>query len=120
MVYFSEIDVLQNVTTVQKTNLIKYEIVLPCPYEKAISALSPSVEIPKYSPNVKSFKHIVSRSYDEIKECNKTATNILKDKSCVVGIFDIKLNFPMVTLRKFQILFFLTFKVSSFNFNKFQ
>jgi hypothetical protein len=106
MVYFSEIDVLQNVTTVQKTNLIKYEIVLPCPFEKAILALSPSVEIPKYSPNVKSFKPIISRSFDEIKECNKTATNLLKDKRCAIGIFDIRLNFPMVTLRKFQSIIF--------------
>ena len=100
MVYFSDIDVLQKVNSVQKTNLIKYEIILNAPFEKVVCALAPSEMILKYSPNVKAFKPIVERNFDEIKDLNKTATNILSNKSCSVGMFDIRLNFPMTTLRK--------------------
>eukprot|EP01080_Neovahlkampfia_damariscottae_P007048 gene7048-11211_t len=115
MVYFSDIDVLQKVDTVQKTNLIKYEIVLNAPFEKVVSVLSPSDMILEYSPNCKEFKLLNERSYEEIKNSNKTATNIIPNKSCSVAMFDIRLNFPMTTLRKYPITYASNYQVSKNN-----
>eukprot|EP01080_Neovahlkampfia_damariscottae_P003232 gene3232-5676_t len=136
-IYFSDINVINNVTCVAEPTFIKYDIILPYSFEHVVALLTSTEEILNYSPNVKNIKILEDRSYKEIldfysKEHSTTLQTesmselsekksdeklheknvILREHGACTLMIDIKLNFPMTTIRKYPVVIGCNYDVS--------
>jgi hypothetical protein len=100
-IFYSDINVLQNVKSVKNAFLIKFEIILPHSFEKSICCIVPTFEQKNVNSNFISTICLEKKSYKQLCELHKDdKEEILADRSFISMATDIQFEFPITTLRK--------------------
>lgn len=76
---------------------------VPHPFEKVICHIFPMKDISVYSPNMTAYKELESIKFEELEKKFPDLKTIPK-KNYGIFILDIKLNFPVTTLRKYPFI----------------
>eukprot|EP01080_Neovahlkampfia_damariscottae_P007458 gene7458-11783_t len=98
-IFYTENSTLRNVE-VENLQYFKYEILLPYSIEQSICALSSVKQQVKFNPSLSGYDKTKEMNYEEIIKIKKKNEDVPNYKSNIVGIFDVKFQFPLNTLRK--------------------
>jgi hypothetical protein len=99
-IYYTETDTLKNLENIKNLQYFKFDITFQAPIEQCICALATIKQQIKFNPSICGYKKLNEKNYQSLMNIKKKDEVLPFEKSSIVGIFDIKYEFPLNTLRK--------------------